>query len=44
MVSAEQVRQRIVGAVLNKADPAELKRLESYRGAAYGSYYIEHDS
>lgn len=44
MVSAEQVRQRIVGAVLNKADPAELKRLESYRGAAYGSYYIEHDA
>lgn len=44
MVSAEQVRQRIVGAVLNKADPTELKRLESYRGAAYGSYYIEHDS
>ncbi|MCW2318647.1 succinoglycan biosynthesis transport protein ExoP [Rhodoblastus acidophilus] len=41
LTSAEFVRQRIIGAVLNKADPGALKRIESYRGAAYGNYYVD---
>jgi succinoglycan biosynthesis transport protein ExoP len=44
MLSVEPARQRFVGAILNKADPAELKRLEAYRGAAYGNYYVEADA
>lgn len=44
ILSAEQVRQRTLGVVLNKADPSQLKRLESYRGPAYGSYYVEADA
>lgn len=39
--SADTLRQRILGAVLNKADPAELKRFEAYKGRYYHNYYIE---
>ncbi len=42
--SAETLRQRVVGAVLNLADQQELKRLESYRGKAYGSYYANNEN
>jgi succinoglycan biosynthesis transport protein ExoP len=40
--SAEIIRERIVGAVLNKADPGVLRRLEAYRGASYQRYYDDH--
>jgi polysaccharide biosynthesis transport protein len=43
LISAEQVRHRVLGIVLNRADPTALKRQESYRGASYGSYYTESD-
>lgn len=39
--SADQLRQRTLGCVLNKADPGELKRFEAYKGRYYQSYYIE---
>jgi len=38
---ADTLRQRVLGAVLNKADPAELKRFEAYKGRYYHNYYIE---
>ena len=44
MITAEQIRNRVVGAVLSKADPSELKRAESYRGSSYGSYYTDSDA
>lgn len=37
--SAEVVRERIVGAILNKANTNVLKRLEAYKGANYHRYY-----
>ena len=39
MVSAEEVRQRTIGVVLNMAEPNALKRIESYKGYSYGAYY-----
>jgi polysaccharide biosynthesis transport protein len=39
--SADVLRQRVIGGVLNKADPAELKRFEAYKGRYYGSYYSD---
>lgn len=41
MIHVGEARQRVVGAVLSKADPAELKRLEAYRGASCAGYHIE---
>jgi len=38
---ADQLRRRVVGGVLNKADPNELKRFEAYKGRYYGNYYVE---
>lgn len=43
LLTSEQVRERVIGVVLNKADIFELKRLESYKGPAYDSYYVEAD-
>ena len=44
LISAEQVRHRVLGVVLNRADPTALKRQESYKGASYGSYYTDADT
>jgi polysaccharide biosynthesis transport protein len=41
MTSAEMLRKRIIGGIINKADPTQLKRIEAYKGAAYGNYYID---
>lgn len=38
---ADILRQKVIGGVLNKADPAELKRFEAYKGRYYGSYYVD---
>lgn len=43
LLTSEHVRERVLGVVLNKADVFELKRLESYKGASYDSYYVEAD-
>ncbi|WP_187371446.1 polysaccharide biosynthesis tyrosine autokinase [Methylobacterium oryzihabitans] len=39
--SVDVLRDRLVGVVLNKADPSALKRIESYKGRHYQSYYLE---
>ncbi|PNG24734.1 AAA family ATPase [Methylocella silvestris] len=39
----EQLVDRIVGAVLTRADPTALKRIEAYKGPLYGSYYVNPD-
>ena len=41
LMGAENVRHQTLGAILNKADVRMLKRIESYRGPAYGSYYVD---
>jgi succinoglycan biosynthesis transport protein ExoP len=38
---AEIIRDRLLGFVLNKADPVEVKRIEAYRGSKSGYYYQE---
>lgn len=38
--SADLMRSKVLGVVLNKADPAELKRFEAYKGGNYNSYYV----
>jgi len=38
--SADLLRSKVLGVVLNKADPAELKRFEAYKGPNYNSYYV----
>lgn len=35
------LRSRAVGAILNKANPAVLRRIENYKGRYYRSYYHE---
>lgn len=44
LTSAENIRERVIGAVLNKADAVALKRIESYKGQAFNSYYVDEDS
>ena len=39
LTSAEVVQSKMLGAVLNRANPRALKRLESYKGYSYHSYY-----
>ncbi len=38
---AEIIRERLVGVVLNKADPVSLRLAEAYKGDRYGDYYVE---
>ena len=35
------IQKKIIGAVLNRADPKMLRRIEAYKGAHYNSYYVE---
>jgi succinoglycan biosynthesis transport protein ExoP len=37
--TAGMIRERVVGIVLNKADPLALRRIESYKGDRSGEYY-----
>lgn len=39
ITTVEPLGERMIGIVLNKASPAVLKRLESYKGRYYKSYY-----
>ena len=41
LAEAPIIGERIVGIVLNKADPTALRRLEAYKGDRFGSYYQE---
>jgi polysaccharide biosynthesis transport protein len=35
------IRDRLVGVILNKADPVALRSIEAYKGARYNDYYQE---
>ncbi|MDB5578029.1 MAG: chain-length determining protein [Bradyrhizobium sp.] len=39
--SSEPIQKKILGAVLNGANPKMLKRIEAYKGSHYNSYYVE---
>jgi succinoglycan biosynthesis transport protein ExoP len=41
MASSEAIQKKLLGAVLNRANPKMLKRIEAYKGSHYGSYYVE---
>lgn len=36
---AQVIRERLIGFVLNKADPVALRNIESYKGDKFGDYY-----
>jgi succinoglycan biosynthesis transport protein ExoP len=38
---AEIVRERLIGIVLNKADPFALRSIEAYKGKKFRDYYRE---
>lgn len=40
LASAAPVTDRMIGVVLNRADPAALQRQESYKGKRYRDYYL----
>lgn len=42
--TSEVVRERMIGAVLNRANSKVLKRLEAYKGANYHAYYNRYGS
>lgn len=42
MSTVDVMRERLIGVVLNKASASTLKRLESYKGRYYTSYYRDH--
>ncbi|MFH1344350.1 MAG: GNVR domain-containing protein [Pseudomonadota bacterium] len=39
--SSEPIQKKILGAVLNGANPKMLKRIEAYKGSHHNSYYVE---
>ncbi|MCG2631516.1 polysaccharide biosynthesis tyrosine autokinase [Bradyrhizobium sp. WYCCWR 13023] len=41
MSSSEGIQKKVVGAVLNGANPKMLKRIEGYKGSHYNAYYVE---
>ena len=41
MSSSEGIQRKVIGAVLNRANPKMLKRIEAYKGSHYNSYYVE---
>jgi polysaccharide biosynthesis transport protein len=38
---AQVIRERLIGIVLNKADPVALRSIEAYKGHRFKSYYEE---
>jgi succinoglycan biosynthesis transport protein ExoP len=38
--NAQIDRERLIGIVLNKADPSALRTIEAYKGDKFGSYYV----
>jgi succinoglycan biosynthesis transport protein ExoP len=38
---AEIIRERLIGVVLNKADPVALRSIEAYKGEKFRDYYRE---
>jgi succinoglycan biosynthesis transport protein ExoP len=42
--SAELIQSKLIGAVLNRANPVAMKRLETYKGKYYHNYYTSYIS
>ncbi|MCP3391750.1 AAA family ATPase [Bradyrhizobium sp. CCGB12] len=40
---SEVLQKKLIGAVLNRANPKMLKRIEAYKGKHHNSYYVEHE-
>lgn len=40
---SEVLQKKLLGAVLNRANPKMLKRIEAYKGKHHNSYYVEHE-
>lgn len=40
--SAELVQSKLIGALLNRANPSALKKIEAYKGKNYHRYYTAH--
>lgn len=38
---SESIQKKLLGAVLNRANPKMLKRIEAYKGSHYNSYYVD---
>jgi succinoglycan biosynthesis transport protein ExoP len=38
---SEAIQKKLLGAVLNRANPKMLKRIEAYKGSHYNSYYVD---
>jgi succinoglycan biosynthesis transport protein ExoP len=38
---AEIIQRKLLGAVLNRANPKMLQRIEAYKGSHYSNYYVE---
>jgi succinoglycan biosynthesis transport protein ExoP len=38
---SESIHKKLLGAVLNRANPKMLKRIEAYKGSHYNSYYVD---
>jgi succinoglycan biosynthesis transport protein ExoP len=41
LTEAPMIRERVLGIILNKADPVALRRIESYKGERFRDYYEE---
>jgi succinoglycan biosynthesis transport protein ExoP len=41
--SAELVQTKLIGSVLNRANPSALKKIEAYKGRNYHRYYAAHE-
>lgn len=41
MSSSEGIQKKVLGTVLNGANPKMLKRIEGYKGSHYNAYYVE---
>ena len=39
---SEVLQKKLLGTVLNRANPKMLKRIEAYKGKHHNSYYVEH--
>jgi succinoglycan biosynthesis transport protein ExoP len=37
---AQMIRERLIGIVLNRADPFALRSIEAYKGDKFRSYYL----
>jgi len=41
VANSDGIQKKMIGAVLNRANPRMLRRIEAYKGAHHNSYYVE---